>query len=42
MNQVREQLHKLIEGEEIDLTDNRIICLSQLLDKLICQYHDLE
>ncbi|WP_414713557.1 Spo0E family sporulation regulatory protein-aspartic acid phosphatase [Schnuerera sp.] len=38
----REQLHNLINGKNPNLTDERILALSQLLDKLLCKYHNIK
>lgn len=40
IERVREKLHDLIEQKGSNLMDNEILYLSQLLDKLICEYHN--
>lgn len=37
----RIKLHKLISEKKFDLLDSEVIKLSQLLDKLLSQYDDL-
>ncbi len=36
------KLHKLIKEKEYNLVDPEVIKLSQLLDKLISEYHDIK
>ncbi|WP_442870609.1 aspartyl-phosphate phosphatase Spo0E family protein [Clostridium sp. Cult1] len=42
MEKVREQLHKLINNENSNLTDKNIVALSQLLDKLVYKYYSIK
>ncbi|WP_081722786.1 Spo0E family sporulation regulatory protein-aspartic acid phosphatase [Schnuerera ultunensis] len=38
----REQLHELINSKDSNLTDDNIVALSQLLDKLVYKYYEIK
>ncbi|MDU5079969.1 hypothetical protein CIW83_21365 [Tissierella sp. P1] len=42
IEETRIKLHNLILDKKYDLLDSEVIKLSQLLDKLLSQYHDLK